>query len=237
MHCLWYHGHNFLMTVPFSFWLFVLPRSSLQYEISMPVHPPPLPSQQTPILLQQPELQEQPLFQLINLIPTRQVQLQQYDMQPPFQQKPFLLPEGNQPVVQQQPSERQPQQVSFINRWHLSPKTTSTGFRDSSAWKLSSTHPQMIGSFSYQRPVSEFLEDFSSIEFQISIQNTAVKASSLNCKLGLRPVFAFFIHFASLSLMSLNVFLIDTVTRYTRILRDIRSGSQYRILFHIALKN
>ncbi|CAI5796694.1 ameloblastin [Podarcis lilfordi] len=105
--------HNFLPPHSSYYWLRRRPQQheTQQYEISMPVHPPPLPSQQTPILLQQPEVQEQPLFQLVNFIPTRQVQLQQYDMQPPFQQKPFLLPEGNQPVVQQQPSERQTQQM------------------------------------------------------------------------------------------------------------------------------
>ncbi|XP_033029902.1 ameloblastin [Lacerta agilis] len=108
--------HNFLPSHSSYFWIRGGPQQheTQQYEYSMPVHPPPLPSQQTPILLQQPGLQEQPLFQLVNLIPTRQVQLQQYDVQPPFQQKPFLLPEGNQPVVPQQPpSERQTQQIQL----------------------------------------------------------------------------------------------------------------------------
>ncbi|XP_060092361.1 ameloblastin [Heteronotia binoei] len=85
-----------------------------QYEYSMPVHPPPLPSQQTP--LQPPGMQEQFPFLLANQIPytTRQIQLPQYDIQPPFQQKPFPQPEGRHPVVQQLlPPDRQTQQLSL----------------------------------------------------------------------------------------------------------------------------
>nr|XP_056704881.1 ameloblastin [Euleptes europaea] len=85
-----------------------------QYEYTMPVHPPPLPSQQTP--LQQPAIHEQFPFLLTNHIPftTRQVQLQQYDIQPPFQQKSFPQTEGHHPVVQQQmPLDRQMQQLPF----------------------------------------------------------------------------------------------------------------------------
>ncbi|XP_048358821.1 ameloblastin isoform X1 [Sphaerodactylus townsendi] len=80
-----------------------------QYEYTMPVHPPPLPSQQTP--LQQTGLQEQFPFLLTNQIPytTRQVQLQQYEIQPPF-----LQPEGHHPVVPQLlPQDRQTQQLPF----------------------------------------------------------------------------------------------------------------------------
>ncbi|KAJ7335322.1 hypothetical protein JRQ81_013263 [Phrynocephalus forsythii] len=79
------------------------------YEYTLPVHPPPLPSQQTPTLLQRPE---QPHYQFTDLAPTMPVQLQQYEMQPPFQQK--LLPEGNQPFVPQKkqlPMDRLTQQI------------------------------------------------------------------------------------------------------------------------------
>ncbi|XP_053155612.1 ameloblastin isoform X2 [Hemicordylus capensis] len=95
--------HNLLPHLPF-FWMRRGPQNheTQQYEYSMPVHPPPLPSQQTPLLGQQPAIQEQTPYQFMNLHPTQQVQIQHYDMQPPFQPK-FPLPEGNQPVVQQLP--------------------------------------------------------------------------------------------------------------------------------------
>ncbi|XP_044299799.1 ameloblastin [Varanus komodoensis] len=111
-HSMWMH--NFLPSHSSFYWMRPRPQGheTQQYEYSMPVHPPPLPSQQTPTLLQQPGIQEQPRYPFTNLVPTRQVQQQQYDTQPPFQQNPFALPEGNQPVLQQQlPSpDRQTQQ-------------------------------------------------------------------------------------------------------------------------------
>ncbi|KAH0628419.1 hypothetical protein JD844_009558 [Phrynosoma platyrhinos] len=79
----------------------------------MPVHPPPLPSLQTPIQFQQPGIQEQPHYQVLNQIPTRQVWLQLYDGQPPIQQK-FPPTEPNQPVDPQQqplPGDKQTQQI------------------------------------------------------------------------------------------------------------------------------
>ncbi|XP_054842129.1 ameloblastin [Eublepharis macularius] len=85
-----------------------------QYEYTMPVHPPPLPSQQTPILHH--GVQEQFPILVTNQIPfsTRQGQLQQYDIQPPFQQKLFAQQEGHHPVVQQLlPLDRQTQQLPF----------------------------------------------------------------------------------------------------------------------------
>ncbi|XP_042303614.1 ameloblastin [Sceloporus undulatus] len=88
------------------------PHETQQYEYSMPVHPPPLPSLQTPIQFQQPGIQEQPPYQVLNQIPTRQVWLHPYDVQPSIQQK-FPPPEANQPVDPQQqtlPGERQTQQ-------------------------------------------------------------------------------------------------------------------------------
>ncbi|XP_062984586.1 ameloblastin [Elgaria multicarinata webbii] len=118
-HSMWMH--NFLPSHSSFYWIKGRPHKheTQQYEYSMPVHPPPLPSQQTPILIQQPEVIEQPHYAFVNLNPTRQVQLQQYDMQPPFQQNPYALPEGNQPVLQQQlpPPDRQTQQLPAVQEY------------------------------------------------------------------------------------------------------------------------
>nr|WIA59713.1 ameloblastin [Shinisaurus crocodilurus] len=118
-HSMWMH--NFLPSHSSVYWMSRRPQEhgTQQYEYSMPVHPPPLPSQQTPTLLQQPGIQEQPHYSFTHLIPTRQVQLHRYDMQPPFQQNPFALPEGNQPVLQQQlpPPDRQTQQLPAVQEY------------------------------------------------------------------------------------------------------------------------
>lgn len=101
------------------------PNNVSQYEYSMPVHPPPLPPGQTPVLPQQPGMHDQNPFQFINLDPTKQVQLQQHNAQPPFQQAfQFPLPEGSQPTVQQQlpPSDKQKQKVSFVHTLQINPK-------------------------------------------------------------------------------------------------------------------
>ncbi|ETE66901.1 Ameloblastin [Ophiophagus hannah] len=80
----------------------------------MPVHPPPLPSQ-TPTLLQQPGIQDQPHYHYAHFLPTRQVQIQHYDVQPPFHPKQFSPSEGNQLGVQQQLSlDRHAQQLPAI---------------------------------------------------------------------------------------------------------------------------
>ncbi|XP_061476444.1 ameloblastin [Rhineura floridana] len=117
-HSMWMH--NFLPSHSSYFWIKGRPQhhETQQYEYSMPVHPPPLPSQQTPTLFQQPGLQEQPHYQFTDLIPTKQVQLQQHNKQPPFQPKQFPLPEGKQPVVQQLPPlERQTQQLPAVQEY------------------------------------------------------------------------------------------------------------------------
>uniref|UniRef100_A0A6J0UD79 Ameloblastin n=1 Tax=Pogona vitticeps TaxID=103695 RepID=A0A6J0UD79_9SAUR len=106
--------HNHLPPHSSFYWLRQRPQDheTQRYEYTMPVHPPPLPSQQTPTLLQRPGIPEQPHYQFTDLTPTMQAQLQQYEMQPPFQQTP--LPEGNQPVVPQKkrpPLDRQTQQI------------------------------------------------------------------------------------------------------------------------------
>ncbi|NP_001315156.1 ameloblastin precursor [Anolis carolinensis] len=84
-----------------------------QYEYAMPVHPPPLPSLQTPIQFAEPRLPEQPFFQITNLIPTRQVQIPRYAIQPSIQQT-FQQVEAHPPVDPQQqplPAERQTHQI------------------------------------------------------------------------------------------------------------------------------
>ncbi|XP_066473980.1 ameloblastin [Tiliqua scincoides] len=112
-HSVWMH--NFLPPQSSFYWMSRRPREheTQRYEYTLPVHPPPLPSQQPPFIPQQPGMQDQNPYQFINLVPTKQVQLQQHDGQPPFQQPfPFPLPEGNQPTIQQQPlSDKQKQQL------------------------------------------------------------------------------------------------------------------------------
>uniref|UniRef100_A0A8D2IMW0 Ameloblastin n=1 Tax=Varanus komodoensis TaxID=61221 RepID=A0A8D2IMW0_VARKO len=143
-HSMWMH--NFLPSHSSFYWMRPRPQGheTQQYEYSMPVHPPPLPSQQTPTLLQQPGIQEQPRYPFTNLVPTRQVQQQQYDTQPPFQQNPFALPEGNQPVLQQQlPSpDRQTQQVGLTNEPCFSVCAYCSGTSHSSYMVLSSEEMQ-----------------------------------------------------------------------------------------------
>ncbi|XP_063152757.1 ameloblastin [Candoia aspera] len=114
-HSMWMH--NFLPSHS-SFYL-IRQRSqpeTQQYEYSMPVHPPPLPSQ-TPTLLQQPGMPEQPNYHYTHFIPTRQVQIQHYDVQPAFQPKPFSPSEGNQPDVQQQLSPADRQQLPAVQEY------------------------------------------------------------------------------------------------------------------------
>ncbi|KAM6474062.1 ameloblastin [Liasis olivaceus] len=110
-HSMWMH--NFLPSHSSFYLIRQRPQhETQQYEYSMPVHPPPLPSQTT-TLLQQPGIQEQPHYHYTHFIPTRQVQIQNYDVQPAFQPNQFSPAEGNQPDVQQQPSplDRQIQQI------------------------------------------------------------------------------------------------------------------------------
>ncbi|XP_007425899.1 ameloblastin [Python bivittatus] len=110
-HSMWMH--NFLPSHSSFYLIRQRPQhETQQYEYSMPVHPPPLPSQTT-TLLQQPGIQEQPHYHYTHFIPTRQMQIQNYDVQPAFQPNQFSPSEGNQPDVQQQPSpsDRQTQQI------------------------------------------------------------------------------------------------------------------------------
>uniref|UniRef100_A0A670YB88 Ameloblastin n=1 Tax=Pseudonaja textilis TaxID=8673 RepID=A0A670YB88_PSETE len=108
--------HNFLPSHSSFYLIRQRPQhETQQYEYTMPVHPPPLPSQ-TPTLLQQPGIQDQPHYHYTHFLPTRQVQIQHYDIQPPFHPKQLSLSEGNQPDVQQQLSlDRHAQQVSLIS--------------------------------------------------------------------------------------------------------------------------
>uniref|UniRef100_A0A8C5RTD2 Ameloblastin n=1 Tax=Laticauda laticaudata TaxID=8630 RepID=A0A8C5RTD2_LATLA len=108
--------HNFLPSHSSFYLIRQRPQhETQQYEYTMPVHPPPLPSQ-TPTLLQQPGIQDQPHYHYTHFLPTRQVQIQHYDIQPPFHSKQFSPSEGNQPGVQQQLSlDRHAQQVSLIS--------------------------------------------------------------------------------------------------------------------------
>ncbi|KAK9408038.1 ameloblastin [Crotalus adamanteus] len=112
-HSMWMH--NFLPSHSAFYLIRQRPQhETQQYEYTMPVHPPPLPSQ-TPTLLQQPGIQEQPPYHYTHFLPTRQVQIQHYDVQPAFQPKQFSPSEGNQPDVQQQLSlDRQTQQLPVI---------------------------------------------------------------------------------------------------------------------------
>ncbi|XP_026528636.1 ameloblastin [Notechis scutatus] len=107
--------HNFLPSHSSFYLIRQRPQhETQQYEYTMPVHPPPLPSQ-TPTLLQQPGIQDQPHYHYTHFLPTRQVQIQHYDIQPPFHPKQLSLSEGNQPDVQQQLSlDRHAQQLPAI---------------------------------------------------------------------------------------------------------------------------
>ncbi|KAG8130406.1 hypothetical protein E2320_017133, partial [Naja naja] len=107
--------HNFLPSHSSFYLIRQRPQhETQQYEYTMPVHPPPLPSQ-TPTLLQQPGMQDQPHYHYAHFLPTRQVQIQHYDVQPPFHPKQFSPSEGNQPDVQQQlPLDRHAQQLPAI---------------------------------------------------------------------------------------------------------------------------